>query len=105
MKGDLIYMPHFFAVPFINGMVQVFTRTTVPRSDYHLLWNVARGALKFQRSSNDLGAALSYTPWLKDVMPGYSGYKGLSEGNLCIRDFLMVRRVLYFFLFNATGTW
>ncbi|CAH2071570.1 unnamed protein product, partial [Iphiclides podalirius] len=88
VRGDLIYLPHFFAVPFVNGLLQVFTRTTVPRSDYHALWDVARGALMFQRSSNDLGAALSFTPWLKDVMPRYSGYKGLREGNQRILDFL-----------------
>lgn len=91
MKGDLIYLPHFFAVPFMNGLMHVFTRACVPRQDYHILWTTARGALRFQRSSNDLGAALSYTPWLKDLLPEYSGYKGLKEGNQCILDLFTVR--------------
>ncbi|XP_068631506.1 probable cytochrome P450 304a1 isoform X2 [Battus philenor] len=86
VKEDLIHLPHFFAAPFMNGIIHVFTRSTVPRADYHVLWSTARGALTFQRSSNDLGAALAYTPWLKDVLPVYSGYKGLKEGNQCVLD-------------------
>ncbi|KPJ18968.1 putative cytochrome P450 304a1 [Papilio machaon] len=86
VKGDQIYLPHFFAVPFMNGLMHVFTRACVPRQDYHILWTTARGALRFQRSSNDFGAALSFTPWLKDFLPEFSGYKGLKEGNQCILD-------------------
>ncbi|XP_014370851.2 probable cytochrome P450 304a1 [Papilio machaon] len=87
VKGDLIHLPHYFAVPFINGVIHIVTRTTVPRSEYHKLWDVARGALLFQRSSNDLGAALSLTPCLKDIMPKYSGYQDLRDGNQVLLDF------------------
>ncbi|KPJ02852.1 putative cytochrome P450 304a1 [Papilio xuthus] len=87
VNGDLIHLPHYFAVPFINGVIHIVTRSTVPRSEYHKLWDVARGALLFQRSSNDLGAALSLTPCLKDIMPKYSGYKDLRDGNQALLDF------------------
>ncbi|XP_068631064.1 probable cytochrome P450 304a1 [Battus philenor] len=87
VKGNLIYLPHFLAVPFINGVIHIVTGSTFPRSEYHALWKVARGALLFQRSSNDLGAALSLTPCLKDIMPKFSGYKDLRDGNQAILDF------------------
>ncbi|XP_026737591.1 probable cytochrome P450 304a1 isoform X1 [Trichoplusia ni] len=87
VKGDLVYMPYFFSVPFINGMVQVLSRSTLPRSEYHALWALSRGTVLFQRSSTDMGGALSLTPWLKDVLPNYSGYKPLVKGNQYLLDF------------------
>lgn len=94
VKGDLVYMPFFFSVPFINGVVQVFTRSTLPRSDYHALWTLAKGTLIFQRNSTDMGGALSLTPWLKDVLPNYSGYNNLVKGNQVLLDFFSVRMKL-----------
>nr|WNK22291.1 cytochrome P450 [Athetis lepigone] len=87
VKGDLVYMPYFFSVPFINGMMQVFSRSTFPRSEYHNLWDLARGTVLFQRSSTDLGGSLSLTPWLKDVLPNYSGFNSLVKGNQHLLDF------------------
>ncbi|KAJ8727454.1 hypothetical protein PYW07_001573 [Mythimna separata] len=87
VKGDLVYMPFFFSIPFINGVVQVFSRSTLPRSEYHALWTLAKGTLIFQRNSNDMGGALSLTPWLKDVLPNYSGYNNLVKGNQVLLDF------------------
>ncbi|XP_026755352.2 probable cytochrome P450 304a1 [Galleria mellonella] len=87
VKGDLIYLPHYFAAPFMNGLLHIISRMTIPRSNYKVLWELAEGALIFQRNSNDLGAALSLTPWLKDVLPNYSGYNALKKGNQCLLDF------------------
>ncbi|KOB71212.1 Uncharacterized protein OBRU01_06974, partial [Operophtera brumata] len=87
VDGELVYMPHYFAAPFMNGMCHVLSRMTLPREEYRVLWEVAQGALLFQRSSNDMGGALSLTPWLKDVMPGYSGYSSLVKGNQYLLDF------------------
>ena len=90
VNGDLIYLQHYFATPFINGLLHVFTRSTLPRSQYSILWDLARKALLFQRGTNDFGGALSLTPWLKDVMPNYSGYKNLRKGNQSLLDFFTV---------------
>ncbi|KAJ0178906.1 hypothetical protein K1T71_005681 [Dendrolimus kikuchii] len=87
VKGELIYLPHFLSVPFINGMVQVMTGTTLSRAEYHKIWKLARGTLLFQRNSTDMGGALSLTPWLKDVLPNYSGYNSLVKGNQHLLDF------------------
>ncbi|KAI5632195.1 cytochrome p450 domain-containing protein [Phthorimaea operculella] len=87
VKGDLVYLPHYFAVPFINGMCHVFARMTLPRSEYHVLWDLARSALLFQRNSDDMGGFLSLQPWVKDVFPKWSGFKGLTEGNQYMLDF------------------
>ncbi|XP_047528620.1 probable cytochrome P450 304a1 [Vanessa atalanta] len=87
VKGDLIFLQHFFAVPFINGILHIFTRSTIPRSEYHVLWDLARKTLLFQRGTNDLGGAITLTPWLKDVMPNYSGYTNLCKGNQNLLDF------------------
>ncbi|KAL4708285.1 hypothetical protein ACJJTC_007691 [Scirpophaga incertulas] len=89
VKGDLIYLPHYFAVPFINGILHVFTRMTVPRPQYHTLIELARNGLKFQRGSNDLGGALGITPWLKDVLPNFSGYNDLKNGTQYMLDFFL----------------
>ncbi|CAH2105367.1 unnamed protein product [Euphydryas editha] len=87
VKGDLIYLQHFFAVPFINGLLHIFTRTTIPRPEYHSLWDMARKTMLFQRGSNDLGGALTLTPWLKDIMPNYSGFADLDKGNKNLLDY------------------
>lgn len=87
VKGKLIYLPHYFAVPFINGMLHVMSRMTLPRSEYHLLWELARKSLIFQRSSDDIGRALSLTPWLKDIIPKWSGYHALRSSNQYLIDF------------------
>lgn len=98
VKGDLVQMPYFFAVPFINGMIQVFSRSTLPRSEYHALWALSRGTVLFQRNSTDMGGALSLTPWLKDVLPNYSGYNSLVKGNQYLLDFFTVCIQLFFFI-------
>lgn len=95
VKGDLIYLQHFFAVPFINGLLHIFNGTTVPRPEYHTLWKLARKTLLFQRGSNDLGGALSLTPWLKDVMPNYSGFAGLWEGSHYMINYFQVSTSFY----------
>lgn len=95
VNGDLIHLPHFFAVPFVNGVLHILGRMTLPRSEYQALWTLARGALLFQRNSNDLGAAITITPWLKDLMPKYSGYKDLRDGNQVLLDFFTVRWEYY----------
>ncbi|CAB3239007.1 unnamed protein product [Arctia plantaginis] len=87
VNGDLIYLPFFFTVPFVNGIVHILSRKTVPREQYKKLWSLARGTLLFQRNSNDMGGALSLTPWLKNIMPNYSGYNALVKGNQSIQDF------------------
>lgn len=87
VKGDLVNMPYFFTVPFINGVLQVLSKNTLPRAEYEELWSLARGTLLFQRNSNDIGGALSLTPWLKHVLPNYSGYNSLVKGNAFLLDF------------------
>ncbi|KAM3967166.1 putative cytochrome P450 304a1 [Aphomia sociella] len=87
VQGELVYLPHYFAVPFINGLLHVISRMTLPRSEYHLLWEMARKSLLFQRSSDDVGRAITLTPWLKDIFPKWSGYRGLRTGNQYLIDF------------------
>ncbi|XP_028177026.1 probable cytochrome P450 304a1 isoform X2 [Ostrinia furnacalis] len=87
VKGDLVYMPHYFAAPFVNGLLHVVSRMTLPRAEYDALWKLARGALLFQRSSDDIGRALAQTPWLKNIIPNLSGYNALKEGNQALLDF------------------
>ncbi|XP_045494470.1 probable cytochrome P450 304a1 [Colias croceus] len=87
VNGNLIYLPHFFAVPFINGLLHVFVRSTLPREKYADIWELARKALLFQRSSNDLGGAVVITPWLKDFFPKLCGYSDLTKGNGAIVKF------------------
>lgn len=93
VNGELIYLSHFFTVPFTNGMLQVLTGTTLGRAEYYKLWKLSRGTITFQRSSTDMGGALSLTPWLKDILPNYSGYNNLVKGNQNLLDFFTVSRL------------
>ncbi|CAF4815057.1 unnamed protein product [Pieris macdunnoughi] len=86
VNGDLIYLPHFFDVPFLNGMIYVFTKSPLPREKYPLLWNLGRNALGFQRSSNDLGGALVITPWIKNILPKFSGYDAAFERTKAMKE-------------------
>ncbi|CAH4035727.1 probable cytochrome P450 304a1 [Pieris brassicae] len=87
INGDLIYLPHFFDVPFLNGMIYVFTKSSLPREKYPMLWEVGRNSLGFQRCSNDLGGALCITPWLKNILPKFSGYHDCLERTATIKQF------------------
>ncbi|KAF9407055.1 hypothetical protein HW555_012796 [Spodoptera exigua] len=68
VKGDLVYMPYFFSIPFLNGMLQVFSRSTLPRSEYKALWSLARGTVLFQRSSTDMGVNFDFQKLVKEAM-------------------------------------
>ncbi|XP_053603225.1 probable cytochrome P450 304a1 [Plodia interpunctella] len=87
VNGELVNIPYFLAIPFINGMLHVYSRATLPRSEYAVLWKMSKAALLFQRSSDDVGRALALTPWLKDVAPNWSGFNGLRKGNQYFLDF------------------
>ncbi|XP_022128196.2 probable cytochrome P450 304a1 [Pieris rapae] len=87
VNGDLIYLPHFFDVPFVNGLLQVFVQKTFSRNEYTRIWGLGKSALKFQRSTNDLGGALVITPWIKNILPNMSGYNDLTNGTKGISDF------------------
>lgn len=89
-----MFLPHYLSTPFINGLCHVIARMTLPRSEYHVLWNLARHGLKFQRGSDDFGGALSLTPCLKDLAPNWSGYNDLFNGNKSLLDFFEVCPVL-----------
>nr|QZP43557.1 cytochrome P450 monooxygenase CYP304F32 [Ephestia elutella] len=87
VKGDLVLLPHFLSTPFINGVLHVASRLCLPREKYDAVWELSKGALLFQLNSNDLGGAISLTPWLKNILPNYSGYNGLKKGNEALRNF------------------
>lgn len=99
VNGDLIYLQHYFSVPAVNGLLYVFARMTYPRSEYHVIWKLTKDVLKFQRGTNDLGGALVLTPWLKDVLPKFSGYSDLKEGNDAL---LKLFKVSVFFILHFT---
>nr|ARA91628.1 cytochrome P450 monooxygenase [Pieris rapae] len=85
VNGDLIYLPHFFDITFLNGMIYVFTKSRLPREKYPILWEIGRNSVRFQRSSNDLGGALVITPWLKNILPKWCGYHDAVEGTNTIK--------------------
>ncbi|KAI5632194.1 cytochrome p450 domain-containing protein [Phthorimaea operculella] len=87
VKGNLVYLHYLVAPAFINGLLHVLCRTTLPRSEYHKLLDLARHSLLFQKNSDDFGGALSLTPSLKDIAPKMSGYENLVKGNQCMVDF------------------
>ncbi|XP_049870414.1 probable cytochrome P450 304a1 isoform X3 [Pectinophora gossypiella] len=87
VKGDLVYLHMCFGMPFMNGLMHVMTQTTLPRSDYHLLWKMSENAMKFQMNTDDFGGAICLTPSLKDLAPNLSGYNKMREGSQYMLDF------------------
>nr|ACZ97412.2 cytochrome P450 CYP304F2 [Zygaena filipendulae] len=87
VNGDLVYLYEYFSTPATNAVLYVLARLTLPRSEYSTLWELSRHAMIFQRGSDDLGGALSLTPWLKDLFPNMSGFNGLMKGNQYLLKF------------------
>lgn len=49
-----------------------------------------RNALKFLRHGDDLGGALSLTPWIRHIMPQFSGYAPMLESNKNLVELIKV---------------
>lgn len=89
-RDGLIMMPNIFFMAFINSFMAVFSRERWPRSKHHELIKLGRGAMVFQRAGDDMGRALSQTPWLRHIIPEMSGYNDLKRGNKVIYEFIEV---------------
>ncbi|XP_026470621.1 probable cytochrome P450 304a1 [Ctenocephalides felis] len=87
-RDGLIMMPNIFFMAFINSFMAVFSRERWPRSKHHELIKLGRGAMVFQRAGDDMGRALSQTPWLRHIIPEMSGYNDLKRGNKVIYEFI-----------------
>uniref|UniRef100_A0A6M2DMS5 Putative cytochrome n=1 Tax=Xenopsylla cheopis TaxID=163159 RepID=A0A6M2DMS5_XENCH len=87
-NNGMVLMPDIFFVTFMNSFMAVFARERWPRSKHHELIKVARGAMIFQRAGDDMGRALSQTPWIRHFLPNFSGYNPLRDGHKLIYDFM-----------------
>lgn len=88
--NDLICLPDVFYVPLINSLLGVLQGQAMDPSKSARLTAAGRNALVFQRSGDDLGGALSFTPWLRHFAPHGSGYVPLVKSNQNLVDLVKV---------------
>uniref|UniRef100_A0A182PZA8 Uncharacterized protein n=1 Tax=Anopheles epiroticus TaxID=199890 RepID=A0A182PZA8_9DIPT len=75
------HCPQVFFPLFSNVMLRMLTATRLEREDQAVLYDVGKCSLAFHRRGDDYGLALSYIPWLRHVLPGFSRYRELREVN------------------------
>ncbi|RZC31857.1 cytochrome P450 304a1, partial [Asbolus verrucosus] len=83
-KGHVL-MPDLLYGPLINSILLVLSSS---RFDNYRLRECARAGLRFQRSGDATGAAISITPWLRFLAPDFFGYTSAVVDNGYLIDFL-----------------
>ncbi|XP_053679606.1 probable cytochrome P450 304a1 [Anopheles nili] len=73
--------PQVFFALFSNVMLRMLTGSRLEREDQAVLFEVGACSLAFHRQGDDYGLALSYIPWIRHVLPGFSRYRVLREVN------------------------
>ncbi|XP_019865636.1 probable cytochrome P450 304a1 [Aethina tumida] len=77
--------PELFYAPLLNSVMQVLAST---KYETMKLINIAKAALRFQRSGDPTGSAISCTPWLRFIAPEFFGYNTAIRENRYILNFL-----------------
>lgn len=93
-KGEIL-MPNVFFGPMMNGILQMLIGK---RFEHHKLRPVADAALRFLRSGDATGGALTITPWLRFIAPDFFGYSSTIDDNNVLRDFMRVNMFFKTFL-------
>uniref|UniRef100_A0A182G035 Cytochrome P450 n=1 Tax=Anopheles albimanus TaxID=7167 RepID=A0A182G035_ANOAL len=73
--------PQLFFALFSNVMLRMLTASRLEREDQAVLFEVGANSLAFHRQGDDYGLALSYVPWIRHILPGFSRYRVLREVN------------------------
>uniref|UniRef100_A0A182T0V8 Cytochrome P450 n=1 Tax=Anopheles maculatus TaxID=74869 RepID=A0A182T0V8_9DIPT len=73
--------PQMFFALFSNVLLRMLTATRLEREDQAVLFEVGKCSLAFHRQGDDYGLALSYIPWIRLLLPGFSRYRLLREVN------------------------
>uniref|UniRef100_A0A2C9GVA5 Cytochrome P450 n=1 Tax=Anopheles dirus TaxID=7168 RepID=A0A2C9GVA5_9DIPT len=73
--------PQVFFALFSNVLLRMLTATRLEREDQAVLFDVGKCSLTFHRQGDDYGLALSYIPWIRHLLPGFSRYKVLRDVN------------------------
>ncbi|XP_050069588.1 probable cytochrome P450 304a1 [Anopheles maculipalpis] len=73
--------PQLFFALCSNVMLRMLTATRLEREDQAVLFEVGKCSLAFHRQGDDYGLALSYIPWIRHLLPGFSRYRVLREVN------------------------
>lgn len=83
-------MPHVFFRIFQSAFWQILTGETFPENLKSQQAELIQNILKFQRVGEPLGGALVYTPWLRHILPNFSGFNGVQDSNSVILKFFAV---------------
>jgi hypothetical protein len=83
-KGQVL-MPDFLYGPLINTIMLILASS---RFDNYKLRECARAGLRFQRSGDATGSAISMTPWLRFLAPDFFGFTSAVVDNGHLLEFL-----------------
>lgn len=84
-------MPDVFYSTLVNT---VLLPLSSKKHDSFKLREVARAALRFMRSADATGGAITMTPWLRHIAPDFFGFTSVYRDNGYIIEFLRVSFML-----------
>ncbi|XP_021941664.1 probable cytochrome P450 304a1 [Zootermopsis nevadensis] len=73
-SDGLALVPDIFHATFFNAIWFIITGQRFPTKDHDKLLRFTRQALRFQKSVDVTGNALAQTPWIRHLIPYYSGF-------------------------------
>lgn len=88
--GRLIYLPEFFAAPFINSYLAVLTGHPLPEESRPRLLKTTQSSILFQLAADATGGIISILPSLRFIFPKLSGYHGITKGHDALLDLMRV---------------
>nr|UZE89832.1 cytochrome P450 CYP304W1 [Chrysoperla zastrowi sillemi] len=86
--GRLIYLPEFFAAPFINSYLAVLTGHPLPEESRPILRKTTQSSILFQLAADATGGIISILPSLRYIFPKLSGYHGITKGHEALMDLM-----------------
>lgn len=76
-KGQLL-MPDTFFAPILNSLLYMLVGR---RFDNQELREIGRGIMRFLRSGDGTGGAITLAPWLRYIAPNFFGFTPIVEEN------------------------
>lgn len=81
-------MPDIFYAPILNSILYMLVGR---RFDSNELREIARAIMRFLRSGDATGGAVTLAPWLRHIAPDFFGYTAAIEENKRLMTFMQVK--------------
>ncbi|KAL0267472.1 UNVERIFIED_CONTAM: hypothetical protein PYX00_009729 [Menopon gallinae] len=88
LNGRSVLIPEIFYPPLFNCIFYLMIGHRYPVSEHEKLRRIGRAGLKFITSNNVTGNAVGIIPWIRHILPDYSGFRDLSESSMVFEKFM-----------------